>query len=73
MHFSKIQKNKLHFYTKAARNLTEEELDAISDLFSENYGKYSLANKNESLRGKQISLKPSYYKRYMVSNVKYIE
>ncbi len=68
MHFSRIQKNKLHFYTKAARNLTEEELDAISDLFSENYGKYSLANKNESLRGKQISLKPSYYKRYMVSN-----
>ena len=64
----KTSKQDFHYYTKQASSLTDSELEAVSALFSENYGKYSVNHTDEKKRGKQISLKPAYYKRNMASN-----
>ena len=63
-----IQKENFHYFTKAASLLTDHEIDEISELFSENYGKYSINHPDSSKKGKQIVLKPSYYKRNLTSN-----
>jgi len=64
----RIQKENFHYFTKAASKLTEGEIEAISELFSNNYGKYSIHHPDLSKREKQIQLKPSYYKRNFTSN-----
>ena len=64
----RIQKENFHYFTKAASQLTDEEVIAVSELFSNNYGKYSIHHPDFSKQQKQITLKPSYYKRNFTSN-----
>lgn len=64
----RIQKENFHYFTKAASQLTDEEVIAVSELFSDNYGKYSIHHPDFSKQQKQITLKPSYYKRNFTSN-----
>ena len=64
----RIQKENFHYFTKAASQLTDEEITAVSELFSNNYGKYSIHHPDFSKQQKQITLKPSYYKRNFTSN-----
>ena len=69
MNFShKVHNQDFHYFTKTASSLTEQELQDVAELFSENYGKYSTQHPDSKKRGKQIVLKPSYYKRNMASN-----
>lgn len=64
----RIQKENFHYFTKAASQLTDEEVIAVSELFSNNYGKYSKHHPDLTKQEKQITLKPSYYKRNFTSN-----
>ena len=66
--YRKISENDFYYFTKPAASLSDTELEETAKLFSENYGKYSFNHPDENKRGKQISLKPSYYKRNMASN-----
>ena len=63
-----IKQENFHYFTKQASTLSEAELLAVSNLFSENYGKYSNSHPDSSKRNKSIKLSPGYYKRNMVSN-----
>lgn len=64
----KVHNQDFHYFTKTASSLTEQELQDVAELFSDNYGKYSTHHPDPEKRGKQITLKPSYYKRNMASN-----
>ncbi len=64
----RIQQENFHYFTKAASTLTDEEINDVSKLFSENYGKYSKQHPEETKKNKQIILKPGYYKRNLTSN-----
>lgn len=64
----RIQQENFHYFTKAASALTDEEINAVSQLFSENYGKYSDSHPEELKKGNKIILKPGYYKRNLTSN-----
>ena len=64
----RIQKENFHYFTKAASQLTDEEVIAVSELFSNNYGKYSKHHPDLTKQEKQITLKPRYYKRTFTSN-----
>lgn len=59
---------KINFFTKKASDLTDEELDAVSDLFSKNYGRYSSNNPDRKKQNLQISLSKNYYKNHIVNN-----
>ena len=61
-------KDSFHYFTKSASSLSENELNDVSKLFSENYGKYSNFHPDEKRRNKNITLKPSYYERNFTSN-----
>ena len=64
----RIQQENFHYFTKAASTLSDEEINEVSKLFSENYGKYSKYHPEQSKINKQIILKPGYYKRNLTSN-----
>ncbi len=64
----RIQQENFHYFTKAASTLSDEEINEVSKLFSENYGKYSKYHPEKSKINKQIILKPGYYKRNLTSN-----
>ena len=64
----RIQQENFHYFTKAASTLTEEEINDVSKLFSENYGKYSENHPEAEKKGRQIVMKPGYYKRNLTSN-----
>lgn len=68
LNLKQINQENFHYFTKAASSLTEDEINAVSKLFSENYGKYSSSHPEISKKGKQISLGPNYYKRNMTTN-----
>lgn len=55
-------KNDIEFLTKKCADLTDDEIDQSSILFSEHYGIYSSLDKDRP--GKQIKLPSSYYKKF---------
>ena len=64
----RIQQENFHYFTKIASSLTEEEINDVSNLFSDNYGKYSENHPEAEKKGRQIVMKPGYYKRNLTSN-----
>lgn len=53
--------NEIHYYTKKCSQLNDDEIKAVSDLFSNNYGVYSVNHPNEAKQNEKILLKETYY------------
>ena len=59
--FAKQSKQDITFTTKSTTDLSKQELEECSELFSSFYGKYSKASDRRP--GEQVKLSSSYYER----------
>lgn len=62
----------IKYFSKKCSNLSKQEIEACSDLFSNNYGFYSKTSGPESKRGKQIKLSPNRYNSYTENDYSYV-